>query len=155
MGVVDLDDMLFMEIVEGAILGPVLADNGLDRGGYKEILLLQAQGFPLVVVVVGVEDLSDDLRHGLLLHSLEILAPGVEGHIHRDRTLGVPQAQGVGMPGLVAGDLHVPGNGQHGGIAHMLRVVDAVFIPSVLNLSAEADLLRLIQLGDEPGIPQT
>ena len=59
------------------------------------------------------------------------------------------------MPGLVAGDLHVPGNGQHGGIAHMLRVVDAVFIPSVLNLSAEADLLRLIQLGDEPGVPQT
>ena len=47
-----------------------------------------------------------------------------------------------------------PGDGQDGGVAHLLGVVDAVLVPLVLHLAAEADLLGLIQLGDEPGIPK-
>ena len=105
------------------------------------------------MVVVGVEDLGDDLGHGLLLHRLQVLAPGVEGHVHRQGALGVPQAQGVGVVGVVAGDLHVPGDGQHGGVAHVLGVVGAV-LPAVDDLAAEADLLRLLHLGDEPGVAQ-
>ena len=43
-GVVDLDDMLEVEVAQGAVLGPVLAHDGLDGGGDEEILLLEAQG---------------------------------------------------------------------------------------------------------------
>ena len=132
----------------------MLADDGLDGGGDEEILLLQAQGFALVVVIVGVEDLGDDLRHGLLFHRFQILAPGVQGHVHRQRALGVPQAQGVGVLGLVAGDLHVPGDGQDGGVAHVLRVVDPVFVPAVHDLAAEVDLLSFLHLGNQPGVAQ-
>ena len=39
-GVVDLDDVLFMEVAQGAILGAVLTDDGLHRGGDEEVLLL-------------------------------------------------------------------------------------------------------------------
>ena len=106
------------------------------------------------MVVIGVEDLGDDLGHGLLLHRLEILAPGVQGHVHRDGAFGVPQAQDVGVAGLVTGDLHVPGDGQHGGIAGVLGMVVALAVPAVLHLAAKADLLRLVHLGDEPGVAQ-
>ena len=126
MGVVDLDDMLLVEVAQRAILGTVLADDRLGGGGDEEILLLQPQGLALVVVVIGIEHFCDDLGHGLLLHRLQVLTPGVEGHIHGDRALGVPQAQGVGVVGLVAGDLHVTWNGQHGRVAHVLRLIVAV-----------------------------
>ena len=58
------------------------------------------------------------------------------------------------MAGLVAGDLHIPGDGQHGGVAGVLGVVVALAVPAVLHFAAEADLLRLVHLGDEPGIAQ-
>ena len=154
MGVVDLEDVLLVEVAQGAILGAVLAHDGLDGSGDKEILLLQAQRLALVVVVIGIEHLGDDLSHGLLLHRLEILALGVVGHIHGDGALGVPEAQGIGVLGLIAGDLHIPGDGQDGGIAHMLRVVHPALVPVVHHTAAEADLLGLVHLGNEPGVAQ-
>ena len=91
----------------------VLAGDGLHGGGHEEILLLQPQGLALVVVVLGVEHLGDGLGHGPLLGGLEVLALGEELHVHGLGAAGVPQAQGVDMVGVVAGDLHVAGHGQH------------------------------------------
>ena len=90
MGVVDLDDVLLVEVGQGAIGLDVLADNGLDRGGDKEILLLEAQALALVVVVLGVKDLGNDLGHGLFLASLQVLAPAEEAHVDRRGALGIP-----------------------------------------------------------------
>ena len=39
-GVVDLDDMLLVEVAQGAVLGLVLAADGLSGGRHEEILLL-------------------------------------------------------------------------------------------------------------------
>ena len=58
------------------------------------------------------------------------------------------------MLGLIAGDLHIPGDGQHRGVAHVLRVVHSALVPVVYHTAAEADLLGLIHLGDEPGVAQ-
>ena len=153
-GIVDLDDVLLVEIAQGAILSAVLAHDGLHGSRDEEVLLLQAQRLALVVVVIRIQHLGNDLGHSLLLHGLQVLAPGVQGHIHGHRALGVPQAQHVGVVGLVAGDLHVAGNGQNGGVAHVLGVVVALVVPVVHDLAAEPDLLGLIHLGDEPGIAQ-
>ena len=84
MGVVDLDDMLLVEVAEGAVLRLVLAADVLHGGGDEEILLLEPEGLALVVVVLGVEDLGDGLGHGLLLGGLQVLAPG-----ERDMSRGV------------------------------------------------------------------
>ena len=151
-GVVDLNDVLFMEITQGAVLRLVLAADGLDGGGDEEILLLEPQGLALVVVVLGVEHLGDDLGHGLLLHRLQILAGGEELHIHRVGALGVPQPQDVGVLGAVTGDLHVPGDGQYVGAALVRHPVASVLVPDVLDPAAKVDLFRLIHLGDEPGV---
>ena len=153
MGVVDLDDVLLMEVAQGAVFRPVLAHDGLNGSGHKEILLLQPQGLALIVVVLGVEDLGNGLGHGLLLHGLQVLAGGKQGHVHRGGALGVPKAQGVGVLGAVAGNHHILGDGQHGGIPGVLNPVGAVLVPHVLNLAPEADLFHLVQLGNQPGIP--
>lgn len=102
--VIDLDDMLEVEVAQGAVLGPVLAHDGLDGGGDEEILLLEAQGLALVVVVLGVEHLGDGLGHGPLLHGFQILAGGEQVHVHRRGAVGVPQAEQVAVLGAVAGD---------------------------------------------------
>ena len=53
----------------------VLACDGLHGGGNEEILLLQPQGLALIVVVLGIEHLGDDVRHGLLLRRPAGTAP--------------------------------------------------------------------------------
>ena len=154
MGVVDLDDVLLVEVPQGAVLGLVLPADVLHGGGDEEILLLEPQGLALVVVVLGVEDLGDGLGHGLLLHGLQVLAPGEEGHVQGDGALGVPQPEDVDVVGAVAGDLHVLGHGQHVAAPLVDHGVAAVGVPHVLHGAAEADLLYLVHLGDEPGVAQ-
>ncbi|MPM82396.1 hypothetical protein SDC9_129457 [bioreactor metagenome] len=102
------------------------------------------------MVVVGVEDLGDHLRHGLVLRGLEILPPGIEAHIHRLWGLGIPQTQGVGVAGVVSGDLHVAWNGQHRGAA-LLNDVEVPVVPKLPQGTAKADLLGLLGLWQEPG----
>ena len=153
MGVVDLDDVLFVEVIQGAVVGQMLAEDGLNGGGDKEVLLLQPQTLALAVVVSGVEHLGDDLSHGLRLYGAQILAGGVVVHIHGSSALGLPQAQVVYEVGLITGDLHVIGDSQHGCEAALIHDAAAVF-PVGVHLAAKADGLGLGGVRLEPGVPQ-
>ena len=153
MGVVDLDDILLMEVLEGAVLLDVLAGDGLNGGGHEEILLLQPQGLALVVVVLGVEHLTDGVSHGALLGGMEVLALAEELHVDGFGAAGLPQTQGVHMVGVVAGDLHVAGDGQHTGVV-LMDHHQVVVVPAGADLAAEADLLGLLQLGQQPRVAQ-
>ncbi len=153
MGVVDLDDVLLMEVLHGAVHFRVLGGDGLDGGGHEEILLLQAQGLALQVVVLRIEDLGDGLRHGLVLGGLQILAPGEQGHVHRLGGPGVPQPQDVHVICAVAGDLHIAGDRlDHGGI--LVDDVEVSVVPEFPDGTAEAHLLGLSGLGQQPGRAQ-
>ena len=143
--------MFFVEVAKGAVLAFMLAADGLDRGGGEEVLLLEPQGLALPVVVGGVELFGNDLGVGLPLHGLKVFPPVEEVQVHRLGALGLPQPQDIALLGAVAGNLHIPGHRQHGGIAGVLDGVGAVGIPHILYLAAEADLLGLIHVGDEPG----
>ena len=66
MGIVELDGDLVGEVVQRAVLAQVDAQdigNGCRR---EEVLLAQAEDLALGVVVVGVEDLGDQLGAGAL-----------------------------------------------------------------------------------------
>ena len=152
-GVVDLNDVLLVEVLRRAVLLDVLADDGLHGGGDEEILLLQAQGFALVMVVLGVEHLADGIGHGALLRRVEVLALAEELHVDGLGAAGLPQAQGVDVVGVVAGDLHVAGDGQHAG-AVLVHHHEVAVIPAGADLAAEVDLLRLLELGQKPRIAQ-
>ncbi|CDC68560.1 uncharacterized protein BN503_01437 [Oscillibacter sp. CAG:155] len=150
MGVVDLDDVLLVEVLQCAVDLQVLGCDGLHRGGDEEVLLLEPQGLALQVVILGIEDLGDGLCHCLLLGSLQILAPGEQRHIQRLGGTGVPQPQHVHMVCTVAGDLHVAGHcPDHRSVLvdHMQMAV----VPELPDGAAEADLLGLLGLGEQPG----
>ena len=142
-----------MEVLEGTVLLDVLAGDGLNGGGHEEILLLQPQGLALVVVVLGVEHLTDGVGHGALLGGVEVLALAEELHIDGLGAAGLPQTQGVHMVGVVAGDLHIAGDGQHTGVV-LMDHHQVVVVPAGADLTAEADLLGLLQLGQQPRVAQ-
>ena len=64
---------------------------------------------------------------------------------------GVPQPQGVGVLGVVAGDGHVAGDGQHPGVP-LVDDVQVVVGPELPEGSAKVDLLHLVGPGDDPGV---
>ncbi len=82
-GIVDLDNVFLVEVLQRAVGLDMLAGDGLDGGADEEILLLEPQGLALVVVILRIEHLGNGVRHGPLLVGLEILAPVEEGHVHR------------------------------------------------------------------------
>ena len=150
MGVVDLDDVLLVEVLQRAVDLQVLGRDGLHRGGDEEVLLLEPQGLALQMVILGIEDLGDGLRHGLLLGGLQILAPGEQRHIQRLGGTGVPQPQHVHVVRTVAGDLHVAGHcPDHRGV--LVDHVQVAVVPELPDGAAEADLLSLLGLGQQPG----
>ena len=146
-GVVDLNDVFLMEVGHSLVVLDVLAHNGLHGGGHKEVLLAQAKALALIMVVLRVEDLGDYLRHSLLLAGPQIFALAEQAHVDRLGTLGVPQAQRVGVLGLVTGNGHVAGNSQHAGII-LIDNMQVVAVPELPQRTAEVDLLHLVRLGD-------
>ena len=114
---------------------------------------LQPQGLALVVVVLRIEHLTDGVGHGALLGGVEVLSLAEQLHVDGLGAARLPQAQGVHVVGVVAGDLHVAGDGQHAGVVlvyhHQVPVV-----PAGANLAAEVYLLGLLQLGQQPRVAQ-
>ena len=148
-GIVYLNDIFLVEVPQGAVHLQMLAGNGLDGGRNKEILLLQAQGFALVMVILRIQDLADGIGHGALLTGLEVLSPAEKLHIHRFGASGLPEPEGVHMVGVIAGDLHVAGYRQHTGIV----LVDYHQLPAVplgADSAAKMHLLRLLRAGHKP-----
>ena len=66
--------------------------------------------------------------------------------------LGVPEAEGVDLLAAVAGDEHIPGNGDDRVIAGVLGVIVAEAVPAGGDLTAEADLHRVLIAGDQPAL---
>ena len=148
--VVYLDNVVLGEGADIAVALHVLSDDALCGRGHEEILLLQAQGLALDVVVGGIEHLGDDLGHGALLKALDVLALGEQVHIQGCGAAGVPEAQDVYLVSAVAGDEHIARHRGDGLIADVLGVVMAEAVPVRGDVAAEADLDRLVVSGDEP-----
>ena len=101
------------------------------------------------MVILGIEHLGDGLRHGLVLGSLQVLAPGEQRHVHRAGGAGVPQPQRVHMVRTVARHHHVTGNGLHRrGI--FVDDVEMTVLPEFPQRAAETDDLGLVGLWQQP-----
>ena len=105
------------------------------------------------MVILGVEHLTDGVRHGPLLRRLQVLPLTEQLHVDGLGAAGLPQPQGVDVVGVVAGDLHVAGHGHDAGVVlvddHQVAVV-----PAGADFAAEVYLLGLLQLGQQPRIAQ-
>ena len=152
MGVVDVDGHLVRED------GPVVAvdvDEVLHRvlygRGGEEILLLQAQLLALVAVVVGIEDLGDDLRQLALLHGLGVLAAVEVQHVDLRHGLGGPGAQEVDLGAVVAHHGDVVGHGLHGLVVQVAEH-HAPALLGHLHAAAEVHLHGVLGMGDLPDV---
>ena len=148
--VVDLDDVVLGKVAHRAVARAVGAQDALRRRGDEEILLADAQGLALDVVVRRVEHLRDDLGHRALLEALDIAACGEEIHVEVVRAVRLPEAQGVDAPVAIRRDEHIARHGQHALIAVQLAVVVAVGVPVRLDAAAEAHLDRVLMARHEP-----
>ena len=126
------------------------AQNALRRRGDEEILLTDAQGLALHVVIRRVEHLGDDLGHRALLEALHVAAGGKKIHVEVVRAVRLPETEGVDAPVAIRRDEHVARHGQHALIAAQLAVVVAVGVPMLLHAAAEAHLDRVLMARHEP-----
>ncbi len=149
--VVQVDGREVGQAVERAVREQVVADDVLHGGGDQKILLREPQALPFQVVVVRVEDLGDDLRHGLLLHRAHIVAAVEQLHVELGAG-GPPQAQAADALSAVAGDVHVARHGDDLFIALMVHNVEPV-VPIVFNMAVEVDLHAFFRLGPKPDLP--
>ena len=150
MGVVELDGHLVGQVLEGAVGGQVVLDDVADRGGGQEILLAQAEDLALDVVVVGVQDLGDQLGRSALAHGGAVVAQGEAGHI-KVGGLGLPQAQLGHAGAVVALHIHIGGDGHDAVVVQVLHIVEAV-VPVFADLAVEADLDGLLGVALEPDL---
>ena len=148
--VVDLDDVVLGKVAHRAVARAMGAQDALRRRGDEEILLTDAQGLALDVVVRRVEHLRDDLGHRALLETLDIAAGGEEIHVEVVRAVRLPEAERIDAPVAIRGDEHVARHGQHALIAAQLAVVMAVGVPVRLDAAAEAHLDRVLMARHEP-----
>ena len=91
-GIVQLDGDLIRQVLQGAVLVQVVAQDIGNGSSAEEVLLAQAKDLALGVVIVGVQDLGDQLCGSRLADSGVIVA-GVEAAHIKAGCLGLPQAQ--------------------------------------------------------------
>ena len=143
MRVVQMDGYAIRQVVERAVLKQVAADNVLDRCGHQEILLRQAQALALQVIVLRIEHLCDDLRHGVLLHCAQVVAAVEAGHVEGFAARG-PDAQHVDAPAVHAGYIHVVRHRHHFFVVLMVYNM-VLIVPVFFDVAAKVDLYALLR----------
>ena len=150
MGVVELDGHLVGQVVQRAVLAQVDAQDVGDGGRREEILLAQAQDLALGVVVVGVKDLGDQLGAGAAADGRGIVA-GVEAAHVKAGGFGLPQAQLGHALGVIAGHIHIVGDGHDAVVVLVAHMVEAA-VPALDGLAVKADLLGLVGVALDPDL---
>ena len=149
MGVVDVDGDAVREVVKRGIGLEVPRDDALYGRGHEEILLFEPERLALDVVVGGIKHLGDGLRHRLCRHRLDVLPSREHGHVEVHRRLARPQSDAVDGVGVIAGDVHVIGHGEHRRIVALTDGEPAV-VPIFVHHAAELDLIGLLGTGRKP-----
>ena len=152
MGIVQLERRLLIELADVVMVSLITGNGLLHAGGDKEILLLQTQLLACHMVVVGVQNLYQQLRQVLFLHGLLIIAlvKGVQAEgIHG---LCVPDTQGIHHIVAIAYYRQVAGDSPYGLIALLDKMVLAVLIDLYVYIAAELDDLRVLRTAELKGI---
>ena len=128
MGVIDMNNHLLRQQAEVRAVHPFeILKDVLQGGTGEEVVLLQAQALALVVVVFGVEYLGNDLGKLLFFTGLHIAPLTKGGQVNMLGAAGGPHAQAIHRSGVIAHNGHIIGNGFHGVIITMDKLLHAVF----------------------------
>ena len=150
MRVIDMDGRFIGEVIHGRIVVQVAVNNILHGGGHQEVLLAQAQALALRVVVIRIEHLADNLRHGIALHGAHVVALIEEVHI-QPRRAGLPQTQDAHALTALTRDIHVIRHSRDGRIPLVLHVVIGP-IPRLIDIALKMDFNTLLLMRNEPDL---
>ena len=150
MGIVQLDGDLVRQVVQRAVLVQVVLQDVGDGRGREEVLLAQTQDLTLGVVIVGVQDLGNQLGRSRLADGGVVVA-GVEAAHIKAGGLSLPQTQFGNAVAAVTGHIHIVGHGDDRVIILVLDVVEAA-LPGLDSLAVKTDLLGLIGMALDPDL---
>ena len=89
------------------------------------------------------------------MHGFQVLTLCKQLHVDGDRRSGTPQAQSIDNIAVIAGDQHISGDTDHGGIILVDQLHLTVFIPDFFQSTTEVDFFCFFFLSDQPYITQT
>ena len=147
-GVIELNGIELGKAIHGAVALHMGAGDLRQGGAHQEILLAQAQLLTLLVVIIGVQDLADGLGAGGLAEGAQVIAVIEALHIDAG-ALGLPQAQHAHGLGIIAGNIHIVGHGQHRFVIDIL-LHQVALVPVLLQPPAEFDLHGVLLIGAQP-----
>ena len=130
----------------------MLAHNILRGSRDEEILLLQAKGFAFDVIIRGVKDFGDNLCHGAVFHTGNVLAFREEIHIQRINGMSVPKAESIDIVAAIACDEHVTRDSGYGSIAGIFSRIVTEVIPMRLDAPFEANFNGVLIAGNQPTV---
>ena len=102
------------------------------------------------MVVGGVKDFRDNLRHGVLLHRAHIVALVKQRHIER-RGFRRPQAQNGNALAVFARDIHIIRHRLNGLVVDKFDVVELI-VPGIVNFALKADFQRAFFVRHKPHV---
>ena len=147
-GIVQLNGNFVGQVFQRAVLAQVLFQNITDRSSRQEILLAQAQDLALNMVVVGVQDLRDQLGAGRFVHGIGVFT-GVEAVHVKIGGLCLPQTQLGNALSAVALHIHIVGHSLHSIVIDVLHMVEAI-VPGFLDLAVKTHFNGLIGVCLQP-----
>ena len=153
MGIVHLERYLLWQL-HNIIVGLLIFDNcRLDTRGDEEILLLQTQFFPRVMVVIRIEHLYDRFSQVLLLYRFVIVAPvkGIQLEVH-DR-LRIPDPERIDYMIPITNDWIIIGNRENRFIIFLHEMGPAGLIIFYPDISPKPDLLSILRPSQFKRIP--
>jgi hypothetical protein len=154
MRVVELDGDPVGEGPEVLVAPQVPPDDVRQAAGDEEVLLPETELLAGLVLVVGVEDLADDLGLVLLDDAALVVAVIEEAEVELLRGSCLPEPQRVHRRHAVAGHRHVVGDAEHRPAAHPAGGGRPVAPGPALHRSVEAYRHRLLRPDDLPGVAE-
>ena len=128
-----------------------ILDGVLQRGAGEEVVLLEAEHFALVVLILGIEHFGDHLGYLHFLHGLEVFALAEVRQIQIGAAARRPGAKRVDTVVVVADHGHIVGHGIDLIGVHELENLAAVFL-GFLHVAVELHGAGVFGAGDLPDV---
>ena len=136
MGIVHLEHYLLRQHMDIFILLFEFFNRHLQAGGVEEVLLLQAQFFAGVVIIIWVENFNKVLRQVFLFHCLLVISLVKGGQAERVNRLRIPDTECVDHVISIAYNRHIIRHCQNGLIAFLDKHI-ALPVPDRLHITSE------------------
>ena len=151
-GIIELDRGLGRQAAEVGVQAAVTTQDVLQRAGYEEDLLDEAQLLAALGAVVRIEDLGDGLTRSTIADRIDVAAAVEGAEVELGRSLGFPEAEEVDAAAREAGDRDVPRHAEEVARLDEFGGVVAAVIGAMLDAAVERHAHAEVRAADQPRV---